>query len=88
MKLKEIEEYCQENEIVINLYDNPTYEKAIVGLSYDDRVIYDFDLMIECAKEFFDIDDIEAIEYLEVNVLRGLSYYSDGPIILYTKGRE
>lgn len=88
MKIKELKEYCEENEIVVEMYVNPDYEKEILGLSYDNRIIYDFDLMIECAKEYFNCDDLEAIEYLEVNVLKGLSYYNDGPIILFTKGRD
>ena len=29
------------------IFENPDYDEAIIGVSHDDRVIYDYDKMIE-----------------------------------------
>jgi hypothetical protein len=86
MTYEEICEYAEENNITINVFENPSYESAIIGLSYDERVIYDMDKMIMdlMIKESLSFED--ALEFIEYNTLRALPYMGDGaPIILYTK---
>jgi hypothetical protein len=86
MTYEEICEYAEENNIPIKVFENPSYESAIIGLSYDERVIYDMDKMIMdlMIKESLSFED--ALEFIEYNTLRALPYMGDGaPIILYTK---
>ncbi len=63
---------------------NYSYDSALIGVSEDNRAVYDFDLMIEwlMLEEGFGYE--EAIEWIEYNTIRALPYMGDGaPIILY-----
>lgn len=63
---------------------NYSYDTALIGVSDDNRAIYDFDLMIEwlMLEENFDYND--AIEWIEFNTIRALPYMGEGaPIIMY-----
>lgn len=63
---------------------NYSYEDALIGVSHDDRAIYDFDLMVKwlCEKENFTPE--EAFEWIEFNTIRALPYAgADAPIIMY-----
>lgn len=63
---------------------DPSYDDAIIGISHDERVIYDFDKMIECLMKEENMDVIEAIEWIEYNAVRSLPYCGDkAPIIMY-----
>jgi hypothetical protein len=72
-----------ENSIV---FENPDYESAIVGFDYNsDRVIYDYDKMVEFLVTTHSMASEEAVEFIDVNTIRSLSYMGEkGPIILKT----
>lgn len=72
-----------ENSIV---FENPDYESAIVGFDYNsDRVIYDYDKMVEFMVTTYSMEPEEAVEFIDVNTIRSLSYMGEkGPIILKT----
>lgn len=61
------------------IFENPSYDEAFVGMSEDNRAIYDFDKMVECL----DMPAEEAIEFIEYNTIRALPYFTGAPIILY-----
>jgi hypothetical protein len=46
------------------------FDEAIVGVTNDDRVVYDMDKMIEVLCHESNCDAEEAIEYLEFNTWR------------------
>ena len=52
-----IEDYGYEDVII---YDNPSYDDAFVGVTNDNRAVYDYDKMIEwlIEKEGMDYEDI------------------------------
>ena len=61
-----------------------SYDTALIGVSDDNRAIYDFGLMIEwlMTEQNFEYED--AIEWIEFNTLRALPYMGeDAPIIMY-----
>jgi hypothetical protein len=61
-----------------------SYDSALVGVSDDNRAIYDFDLMVEWLMWTEDFDEIEAVEWIESNTIRALPYMGSGaPIIMY-----
>ena len=61
-----------------------SYDDALVGVSYDNRAIYDFNLMVKWLMEKEEFTEIDAIEWIEVNTLRALPYMGeDAPIIMY-----
>ncbi len=70
-KIKEINEYAEEMEEDIILYDR--YEDAIIGLAdrfgMDTSVAYDYDKVIKILME--DMSYEEAVEYFDFNVIGG-----------------
>ena len=79
--LKELIEGFGYEDVLI--FSNPSYANAFVGISENNRAIYDFDKMIEYLIEEEGWSDIEAIEFIEQNTLRSLPYYENAPIVMY-----
>lgn len=76
-----LEDLDYENLIVFN---NPDYDEAIIGVSHDDRVIYDYDKMLEhlVSKENMSIED--AADFISYDTIRSLSYRgADAPIVMF-----
>lgn len=64
---------------------NPDYEGAIVGVTDDGRVVYDFDKMVEYLMDKEGWSDIDSIEWIEYNVIRSIPYMGENaPIIIYS----
>lgn len=63
--------------------ESPDYAPAYLGVSHDERAIYDYDYMIAAlVAEGMSVD--EATEYIDYNTVRALPYMGDkAPIILY-----
>lgn len=74
MKKEDIEIIAKEHDIEIVIFDNPSYDTAIIGLSTNFEVVYDYDLMVEylMKTEEFTVDD--AIDFIEYNTIRALPY--------------
>ena len=74
-------------EVHATILETPSFSSAIVGVTSDDRVVYDYDLMVEDLSEEDNISLWEAQEFIEYNTIRALPYMeADGksPIILKT----
>ena len=65
------------------VFENPDYDSAIIGVSSDGRVVYDYDLMVEHLMRKDGMKDLEAVEFIDYNTVRAAEYYSDGPIVMY-----
>ena len=65
------------------VFDSPSYRSAFLGVSHDNRAVYDYDLMIDYLMETEGWDVDEAIEWIDYNVIRALPYYPNSPIILH-----
>lgn len=64
---------------------NPDYEDAIIGVTYDGRIVYDYDKMVEYLMDKENWSDIESIEWIEYNVIRSIPYMGkNAPIIMYS----
>lgn len=85
MTYKEVEEYAKEQDIEILMFESPKYKNAILGISHDNRAIYDLELMIQDLMKSDNISYEEALEFIEYNTIRALSYYDNSPIILMQK---
>ena len=70
------------------VFDNPDYDKAIVGISDDGRVVYDYYAMIECLMETDGMSYEEAIDFISYNTIRAADYIENGPIVMYKIDRE
>lgn len=82
MNKETLDRVLEELDISAVAFDSPSYLNAIVGISHDDRLIYDYDKMVECLMEEDNMSMEEAIEFIDYNTLRALPYYPEGPIIL------
>ena len=76
-----IEEYYHSVEEVV-IFDNPSYDEAFIGLSHDDRAIYDYDKMVHCLMDE-GMSMEEAADFISYNTIRALSYCPNGPIVLF-----
>lgn len=63
------------------LFEDPCYDSAFVGLSEDDRAVYDYDLMVEYLVEKDGMEPEEAMEFIDYNTIRSLPYYEKHPIV-------
>lgn len=61
-----------------------SYDDALIGVSDDNRAIYDFGLMVEWLMNEYGWSMEESIEWIEYNTIRALPYFGeDAPIIMY-----
>lgn len=76
--------YIEDEETNIVLFDSPSYDEAFVGLTMDDRAVYDYDKMIECLMKEDGMTYEEAAEFIDYNTVRSLPYTGDrGPVIIH-----
>ena len=74
---------CAGYEDVVIL-ENFSYDDALIGVTHDNRAVYDYDKMIEwlCCTKGFTVED--AVEWIDYNTIRALSYAGvEAPIIFY-----
>lgn len=66
------------------IFKDFSYDDALIGVSHDNRAIYDYDKMIEWLVFNEGFEPSEAIEWIDYNTIRSLGYYgSDAPIVVY-----
>lgn len=63
-------------------FENPSFDGCEIGETYDGRLIYDFDKMVQWLMEEDNMEEINAIEFIEYNTLRACPYYKDAPIVV------
>lgn len=65
-------------------FTDPDYEDAFIGVSSDDKAVYDYDKMILCLMKD-GMTDEEAMEFIDFNTIRALPYIGDrAPVIMYS----
>lgn len=77
-KFNTVEELCeyleaQGHEETV-FFENPSFVKAIIGITDSEQLIYDYDLMIAAAMEEEGWDVEGAIEWIGYNTLRAIPY--------------
>ena len=68
------------------LFDNPSFDDSIVGISTDGSVVYDLHMMVDelAQDENMSFDDV--YEFIDYNTLRALSYTTGNiPVIIDTE---
>lgn len=66
------------------IFENPSYDDALIGVSDDNRAVYDFEKMVEWLHKHDGMELDEAVEFIEFNTIRALPYYEGAPIIMYS----
>ena len=63
---------------------NYSYDDALIGVTSDDRAVYDYELMVEWLINSEGFTEKEARDWIDYNTLRALPYMGEGaPVILY-----
>ena len=63
---------------------NYSYDDALIGISEDNRAIYDYNKMVQWLVETEGFTEEEAIEWIDYNTIRALPYAgSKAPIIMF-----
>lgn len=72
-------------DVEANIFVNPDYNNAIIGVTTDDRVVYDYYSMIDSLSSKDDISWEEAQEFIDYNTVRALPYMDRAPVIVIRK---
>lgn len=77
---------CDQDKEDSVVFENPDYVSAIIGVSEDGRVIYDYDKMVESLMQSDGMTYEDACEFIDYNTIRALPYMGDkAPIVMYSK---
>ena len=66
------------------IFEDPSYDDALIGVTTDERAVYDYDLMVKWLVEHEGMEEFESVEWIDYNTLRSCSYYQDSPIVIMT----
>lgn len=80
--VKELIESYEYEDVMI--FSNPDYASAFIGISEDNRAVYNYDKMVEYLMDRDGMTDIEAVEFIEYNTIRSLPYFENAPIIIHS----
>ena len=76
-----IEDNGYENVVI---FENESYDSALIGISHDNRAIYSYDKMVEWYMEKNHCSEEEAIDWIDYNTIRAIPYAgASAPIVLY-----
>lgn len=68
----------------IVLLEPKCLDAAVIGISHDERLIYDYDKLIKAFMDGDNMTEEEAIEWIDYNTLRTIPYMgNNSPIIMY-----
>lgn len=61
-----------------------SYDTAIIGVTDDNRVVYDFGRMVAWLVNERGMEAEDAVEWIEYNTIRAIPYMGEGaPIVMY-----
>ena len=75
--------YIEDEETSIVLFESPSYDDAFIGLTLDNRAVYDYDKMIKYLVTEDNMTIEEASDFISYNTIRSLPYVENHPIIMY-----
>ena len=71
------------------IFKDYSYDDALIGVSDDNRAIYDYEKMVDWLVNVHNFTYTEAMEWIDYNTLRAITYYGDdAPIVMYRVGNE
>lgn len=88
MNIKEVkaEEILLDNGYEdVMIFTDFSYDTALIGITSDNRAVYDYDLMVEWLVDNQGMTYEEANDWVSYNTIRSLDYtsHSDKPVVLY-----
>ena len=81
---EDLREHIKNNYEGAVLFDNPSFDNSIIGVSTDNAIIYDLTSMVDELAEDDKMSSEEALEFIDYNTLRTIPYITEGskPIIM------
>ena len=75
-------EYAGYEDVVI--FSDYSYDDALIGVTNDNRAVYDYWKMVEWLIKTQDFSIEDAVEWIDYNTVRALPYAGpNAPIIIY-----
>ena len=65
------------------VFDGPDFDSAIIGVTTDGCVVYDYEKMVQKLQDDDGMTREEAIEFIDYNTIRALPYIKNPPIVMY-----
>lgn len=82
--MKKRELLCEMGHEDAVIFENPDYDSAIIGISDDNRVIYDYDKMLGHLMDVDNMEMLDAMEFIDYNTLKAYSETPElDPIVMY-----
>ena len=67
------------------IFENPDYDSAIIGITDDNQVVYDYDKMILFLEQEDNMSYEDAADFINYNTIRSLPYAGKYvPVIVYS----
>ena len=82
--MTKIEKICELGLEDAVVFSEPAYEDAIIGISHDRRVVYEYNKMVEGLLAHEDLTEEQAREWIDYNTLRSLRYNDKAPIVIFS----
>ena len=61
-----------------------SYDSALIGVTEDNRAVYDYEKMIEWLVTEQEFSEEDAAEWISYNTIRALPYFGEGaPVIMF-----
>lgn len=79
---QKIQSYAEEREEDITILTSPSYDKSIIGISSNGRLVYDRQKMIKELMKDDNIEEEEALEFFDYNTMGALNNLPNPPIIV------
>lgn len=79
------EHLANELDIDAALFENPSFDNSIIGVTTTGHVVYAFDSMVKELMKDDDMSESEAVDFIDYNTLRALPYVDEEirPIVIY-----
>jgi hypothetical protein len=67
------------------IFESPSYDDALVGVTEDGRAVYDFDKMVAWLAVTWGMTQEDAVEWICYNTIGALPYVGPkGPLVMYS----
>ncbi len=71
------------------VFDNPSFDNSIIGVTTDGQAVYDYDKMVGELMKDDGVSEQEAVDWIEYNTIRSIPYAGEmAPIIMFTFKEE
>ena len=70
------------------VFENPDYDRTIIGVTTENCVVYDYDTMLECLMTDYGMSIEMAMDFVDCSSIRACAYVENAPIILEVRVKD